>query len=127
MDYPDQTDVRARLEAIDAVIETGSWAPEWEKLRVAPPEWYVQGKFGIFIHWGVYSVPAFANEWYSRNMYRPGTPEYTHHRLTYGDQREFGYKDFVPMFRAEKFDAAEWARGALQVGCAVRGAGCRAS
>jgi alpha-L-fucosidase len=110
MNYPDQTDVRARLEAIDAVIETGSWAAEWEKLRISPPEWYVQGKFGIFIHWGVYSVPAFANEWYSRNMYRPGTPEYTHHRLTYGDQREFGYKDFIPMFRAEKFDAAEWAR-----------------
>jgi alpha-L-fucosidase len=43
------------------------------------PQWYRQAKFGIFIHWGLYSVPAFSNEWYSRNMYIQGTKEYEHH------------------------------------------------
>lgn len=74
------------------------------------PQWYTDAKFGIFIHWGVYSVPAFGNEWYPRNMYTQGSPEYEHHRQKYGDQTKFGYKDFIPMFKAEKFDADEWAR-----------------
>ena len=70
----------------------------------------MNAKFGIFIHWGVYSVPAFGSEWYSRTMYILGSPEYEHHIQTYGPHRDFGYKDFIPMFRAEKFDPAEWAR-----------------
>ena len=48
------------------------------------PEWYQDAKFGIFIHWGVYCVPAFGNEWYPRNMYLQGTPEFEHHLKTYG-------------------------------------------
>lgn len=58
--------------------------------------------------WGVYSVPAFGSEWYSRNMYIQGSPEYEHHIKTYGNHRDFGYKDFIPMFRGQKFDASEW-------------------
>jgi alpha-L-fucosidase len=59
------------------------YEPNWESLRqYTVPEWYVDGKFGIFIHWGVYSVPAFGNEWYPRNMYRQGTPEFEHHVAT---------------------------------------------
>jgi alpha-L-fucosidase len=82
----------------------------WESLKnYQIPDWYQDAKFGIFIHWGVYSVPAFANEWYPRNMYLKGTPEYEHHIQTWGPHHEFGYKDFVPMFKAEKFDPAEWA------------------
>jgi len=69
----------------------------------------MDAKFGIFIHWGVYCVPAFGNEWYPRNMYMQGTPEFEHHIKTYGPQNKFGYKDFVPMFTAEKFDPAAWA------------------
>jgi alpha-L-fucosidase len=61
-----------------------------------------------FIHWGVYSVPAFANEWYSRNIYRQGDPAFQHHIETYGPQSKFGYKDFIPMFTASKFDPAAW-------------------
>jgi len=72
------------------------------------PEWFSDAKFGIFIHWGVYSVPAFGNEWYPRNMYIEGTDEYKHHIATYGEQSKFGYKDFIPMFKAEKFNADEW-------------------
>ena len=66
-------------------------------------------EFGIFIHWGLYAVPAFGNEWYPRNMYLRGTREFEHHVKTFGPQRQFGYKDFVPLFTAEHFDADEWA------------------
>jgi alpha-L-fucosidase len=74
------------------------------------PEWYQDAKFGIFIHWGVYSVPAFGNEWYPRNMYIKGSPTFEHHLQTWGPHTEFGYKDFVPMFKAESFDATRWAK-----------------
>jgi len=72
------------------------------------PEWFKDSKFGVFIHWGVYSVPAFGNEWYPRNMYQKDSRVYKHHIETYGELTEFGYKDFIPMFKAEKFDADEW-------------------
>jgi alpha-L-fucosidase len=72
------------------------------------PEWFRDAKFGIFIHWGVYAVPAFGNEWYPRNMYIKDSREYQHHIEKYGKQTEFGYKDFIPMFKAEKFNAEGW-------------------
>ena len=85
--------------------------PTWESLSTyRVPDWYQDAKFGIFIHWGLYSVPAFGNEWYPRNMYLPGTPEYQHHVETYGPQAKFGYKDFIPLFKAEKFDPQQWAK-----------------
>ena len=84
--------------------------PTWESLTTyTVPDWYLDGKFGIFIHWGAYSVPAFGNEWYPRNMYIPESKEFKHHLETYGPHTEFGYKDFIPMFKAEKFDPAAWA------------------
>jgi alpha-L-fucosidase len=73
------------------------------------PEWFLDAKFGIFIHWGVYTVPAFGSEWYPRNMYQKDSHEFKHHVATYGEHTKFGYKDFIPMFKAEKFDAAQWA------------------
>lgn len=89
----------------------GLFLPQWESLQnYQVPAWYEDAKFGIFIHWGLYSVPAFANEWYSRNMYQPGSVEFKHHIATYGPQSKFGYKDFIPMFKAEHFDAPAWAR-----------------
>lgn len=85
--------------------------PNWESLKqYRVPDWYVNAKFGIFIHWGVYAVPAFGNEWYPRNMYLPDQPEYAHHIATYGAQNTFGYKDFIPQFTAKHFDANEWVR-----------------
>lgn len=81
----------------------------WESLKqFQVPAWYQNGKFGIFIHRGVYSVPAFANEWYPRHMYIEDTREFEHHRKTYGDHNKFGYKDFIPQLTGEKFDADEW-------------------
>ncbi len=98
------------LKKIEDVIDKGPFQPTWESLSAyEPPKWYQDAKFGIFIHWGIYSVPAFGSEWYSRNMYIQGSPEYEHHIKTYGKHSEFGYKDFIPMFKAEKFNADEWA------------------
>ncbi len=101
---------RQLLAEADRVASAGPYKPDWESLKSVPiPEWYLDGKFGIFIHWGLYSVPAFGNEWYPRNMYRADTPEFRHHVATYGPQAQFGYKDFIPRFTAEKYDPAAWA------------------
>ena len=97
------------LNLMQQTIARGPYTDSWASLCKYPePEWYKNAKFGIFIHWGPYSVPAFANEWYSRNMYIKGSPEFEHHVKTYGAQKDFGYKDFIPMFRGEKFDAKKW-------------------
>lgn len=83
----------------------------WESLskHEAAPEWFVDSKLGIYFHWGVYSVPAFGNEWYPRRMFEEGDKVMAHHEETYGKVTEFGYHDFVPMFKAEQFDAEDWA------------------
>jgi alpha-L-fucosidase len=100
----------AILSDVDRVAHQGPFRPDWESLqKYQAPDWYKDAKFGIFIHWGVYSVPAFGNEWYPRNMYRKDSDEYKHHIATYGPQDKFGYKDFIPMFKAEHFDPAAWA------------------
>lgn len=97
------------LEQIDSVIENGKYKDNWQSLsNHKTPEWFMDGKFGIFIHWGIYSVPAYGNEWYSRAMYDINEREFGHHVITYGNQNKFGYKDFIPMFKAEKFNADEW-------------------
>ena len=81
----------------------------WQSLdNYQIPEWFRDVKFGIFLHWGVYSVPAFESEWYPRNMYLKDSKEYKHHIEKYGPHNKFGYKDFIPMFKAEKFDAEKW-------------------
>ena len=96
----------------------------WESLvNYEIPTWFQDAKFGIFIHWGPYSVPAHWSEWYPRLMYQDSTrwhqthpektkegghPVFAHHTEQYGHPKDFGYKDFIPMFKAEKFDASEW-------------------
>ncbi len=98
-----------RLAAVHHEIEKGPFLANWASLgSYRIPGWYRDAKFGIFLHWGVYSVPAFANEWYSRNMYIQDSPAFRHHVETYGPQSKFGYKDFIPMFTATKFNAEEW-------------------
>jgi alpha-L-fucosidase len=95
---------------IEDVIEKGYYKDSWDSLgEYQVPQWYKDTKFGIFIHWGIYSVPAFGSEWYSRNMYIKGSKEFEYHRNTYGEHKEFGYKDFIPMFSGKKFNPEEWA------------------
>ncbi len=105
-----QERVAAKVREVKEVAAGGPFAPRWASLEhFQTPEWYEDGKFGIFIHWGVYSVPAFGNEWYPRNMYKRDEPAFQHHIATWGAQSTFGYKDFIPMFKAEHFDARAWA------------------
>lgn len=86
----------------------------WDSLRAhqPAPEWFRDAKFGIYFHWGVYSVPAYGNEWYPRHMHdKDGNRAkhvYEHHVHTYGDPSEYGYDRFVPQFTAEHFDAEQW-------------------
>lgn len=102
--------IAVAMQKAKAEVNKGPFAASWnslEKYKIS--KWYEDAKFGIFIHWGVYSVPAYDNEWYSRNMYQVDSVAYKHHVATYGPQSKFGYKDFIPRFTAEKFDANRWA------------------
>jgi alpha-L-fucosidase len=78
------------------------------------PDWFRAAKFGIFIHWGVYSVPAWAPvgkeyaEWYWQHMNDPNDPTYAYHAQTYG--QDFAYDDFIPRFTAARFDPRDWIR-----------------
>ena len=110
---PGQSDhdqkVRAQLNAVDVKIHHGPFQANWNSLAAyRTPDWFSDAKFGIFLHWGVYSVPAFGSEWYSRNMYVKGSAAYEYHRAVYGPQSKFGYKDFIPLFTAAKFDPDAW-------------------
>ena len=102
-------DLQKEMERIDSVIAQGPYSDTWESLcAYQVPSWYKAAKFGIFIHWGLFSVPAYANEWYTRNMYMQGTREFEHHVKTYGPHKDFGLKDFIPMFKGEHFDPDAW-------------------
>jgi len=85
----------------------------WASLNSRPvPAWFSDAKFGIFIHWGLYSVPAYTqkgsySEWYMRQIEDPASEAYTFHKRVYGAQAK--YEDFVSGFKAELFDAKKWA------------------
>src|SRR5436190_9819500 len=86
---------------------SGPYRPDWPSLiKHEHPQWLLDAKFGIYAHWGVYSVPAYKSEWYGKMMYDPADKRgaYEYHRRTFGPQNQFGYKDFISRFRAEKFD-----------------------
>lgn len=101
------------LQRIGTVSKQGPFQPNWKSLEnYKTPDWYQDAKFGIFIHWGVYSVPGFGNEWYPRRMYDKNDKGKIQekHIATFGPLTTFGYKDFIPMFKAEKFNADAWAQ-----------------
>lgn len=98
-------------DAVESALQTGRerFEPRWDSLQhYSCPDWYRDAKFGIYFHWGLYSVPAFGSEWYPHWMYLPGRPEYEHHLATYGSLDKFGYKDFAAAFTAEQFDPDAW-------------------
>ena len=92
-----------------------TFTEDWDDLakNEKEPEWYKDAKLGIYFHWGVYSVPAYASEWYPRWMYvadrgdKWGGKVYGYHQKTYGN--EFDYHEFIPDFTGAQFDPAEWA------------------
>lgn len=97
------------LQKIEYVNENGNYKPTWESLYTYPTaKWYKEAKFGVFIHWGVFTVPEYFSEWYPRLMYYKGNPVYWYHKRKYG--KDFNYRDFIPMFKAEKFNAYDWVK-----------------
>jgi alpha-L-fucosidase len=94
----------------------GPYEATWESIsKHEAPDWYRDAKFGIGMHWGLYAVPAHASEWYVRHMY--SNPEIiTWHTGKFGPPDKFGYKDFIPLFTATKFNPDEWATLFAQAG-----------
>ena len=83
---------------------TARFEPTFESLRTyEAPAWFRDAKFGVWSHWGPQSVPMFG-DWYARNMYIEGTPQYEYHVRHYGHPSKFGYKDLCALWKAEKFD-----------------------
>ena len=87
--------------------------PTWGSLaKNQLPEWVKDAKFGVYTHWGIYSVPAHGGPDYIRNLYEGSRTDakgvYSYHTKKYGPLEKFGYKDFIPLFTAPKFDANDW-------------------
>lgn len=94
-----------------ADIPKGPFKPSWASINenYKTPEWFLDGKFGIFIHYGVYTVAAHASEWYPRHMYSNAGVQKWHEEHFGGTVDKVGYKDLIPLFKMEKFKASEWA------------------
>lgn len=108
------------------VAAAQTYEPTWESLAEVneAPDWFRDAKVGIYFHWGVYSVPAYGDEWYPRNMFLSGNRANRHHVETYGDPSEHDYADFVPEFKAEHFDPEDWADLFVRAGARFAGPVC---
>lgn len=101
------TTIDTYLQKVEEGIAQGPFSDDWESLSAFKiPEWYKQGRFGLFIHWGAYCVPATQCEWYPREMYLKGTKSWAHRVKTYG--KDGDYRQVVEQFHPTKFDADEW-------------------
>ncbi len=92
-----------------SIAQQLSFTADWSSLHnYRVPDWYRDAKFGIFMHWGVQSVPAHENGWYARQMYQQDSAEWGHtydyHVQHYGHPSQFGYKDLIPLWKADKWD-----------------------
>ncbi|WP_187270931.1 alpha-L-fucosidase [Neolewinella aurantiaca] len=115
------------LSLASRVSAQTEYTPEWEALKKhqAAPGWFADAKFGVYFHWGVYSVPAWGGEWYPRWMYVPdrvgwGEKIYGYHQETYGN--DFHYHDFIPLWKGAQFDAREWVDAFAGSGAKIIGA-----
>ena len=103
-------EIVAQAAAAGAPIPPGKFQPTWDSLHAnySVPDWLRDAKFGIFMHWGIYAVPAHGSEWYEKHMY--GNPPITQwHTEHFGAPDKFGYKDFIPMFTCSNWDPDAWA------------------
>jgi alpha-L-fucosidase len=109
-----ETTLEQATERINRTIAQGPFEPNWASLKThVDPEWFRDAKFGIYTHWGPITVatePAPAMmEWYGRELYQTNHPAFPYHQQRFGDQKTVGYKDVIPHFKAEKFNAEAWA------------------
>jgi alpha-L-fucosidase len=102
--------VNAAVAMLPTNMPPGPFQPTWDSLKenYRVPQWFIGAKFGLFMHWGLYSVPAHHNEWYEKHMYTDGS-EGQWHIAHFGPQDKSGYKDFIPLFTQSSFNADAWA------------------
>jgi len=110
------------------ILNAQTYTATWASVDKHPPapEWFKDAKFGIYFHWGVFSVPAFFDEWYPRHMYETGHSAYSHHVATFGDpfatwpyhnfinganDKKGVFTQFAPKLKSEggNFDPDDWA------------------
>ncbi|MEO5715383.1 MAG: alpha-L-fucosidase [Luteolibacter sp.] len=98
----------AAVAKVRMPLAPGPFAATWDSVgkNYKTPSWFADAKFGIFLHWGLYAVPAKHNEWFEKHMYGA---ELKWQEEKYGPLEKFGYKDFIPKFTCEKFSGDEWA------------------
>ena len=88
----------------DEPMMTGKFEPTWESLEnYQVPEWFKNVKFGIWAHWGPQCVEG-SGDWMARSLYIEDSYEYKYHVENYGHPSEFGFKDVLPLFKAEKWN-----------------------
>lgn len=112
---PRRAENKALIAAVVAKLPPnppGPVQPDWESIRAnfKDPDWFRDAKFGIMMHWGIYSVPAHGSEWYERYMYGGNKGIVQWHTEHFGAPDKFGYKDFFPLFTAAKWNPDEWAQ-----------------
>ncbi len=91
-------------EKINCPMAEGPFKPDMESLKQYQyPEWFRDAKFGIWAHWGPQAVP-MDGDWYARGMYEEGNKHYKYHTENYGHPSQYGYKDIIPQWKAEKWD-----------------------
>ena len=89
---------------LDLPVAAGPFQPSMDSLKQYQcPDWFRDAKFGIWAHWGPQCVP-MNGDWYARKMYEPGSPDYKDHLERWGHPSEHGYKDIIPLWKAEKWD-----------------------
>ena len=94
-------------EQLDEAIIKGPFEPNWDSLqKYQIPEWYRNAKFGMWAHWGPQCQPE-AGDWYARGMYQEGSSQYKYHLEKYGHPSNFGFKDVIHEWKAEKWDPEE--------------------
>jgi Alpha-L-fucosidase len=116
-----------------------TYTPDWNSVDQHPPapEWFQDAKFGIYFHWGAFSVPAYDNEWYPRSMYQSGSNANKHHIATYGQPSAWPYHNFIngaqdlagntvkfaPKLKSAggKFDPDEWVQLFVDAGARFAG------
>ena len=103
--------IAGTMVRISAQTKKPTFQPTFESLEKSNPvpEWFKDAKFGIYFHWGVYTVPAFGNEWYPRSMYIKGSPENKHHTAVYGDPFEWPYNNFITGAKDKKGNFVQFA------------------
>lgn len=97
-------DFQVKVSDAQEPMQTGKYTPTWESLsQYDVPDWFRDAKFGMWAHWGPQCVEG-SGDWMARGMYQEGSKQYKYHVENYGHPSEFGFKDILPLFKAERWN-----------------------